>query len=143
MAESIGFILGEYTIPAHLPIIYITDSNNARTLQRRVRHINNYTHRQRVRQIKQGTSGHQKTNSHTIHSGCTPKGRNYAGPGPSFHTNRPDPLRTTYTSTPIIAALQMIYPLLTPPYPLHQIYSLLQPLPITPDHISTHPCMTS
>ncbi len=54
MAESIGFILGEYTIPAHLPIIYITDSNNARTLQRRVRHINNYTHRQRVRQIKQG-----------------------------------------------------------------------------------------
>jgi hypothetical protein len=54
MAESIGFILGEYTIPAHLPIIYITDSNNDRTLQRRVRHINNYTHRQRVRQTKQG-----------------------------------------------------------------------------------------
>jgi hypothetical protein len=54
MAESIGFILGEYTILAHLPIIYITDSNNARTLQRRVRHINNYTHRQRVWQNKQG-----------------------------------------------------------------------------------------
>jgi hypothetical protein len=34
MAESIRFILGDYTIPAHIPVIYITDSNNARTLQR-------------------------------------------------------------------------------------------------------------
>jgi hypothetical protein len=32
MAESIDFILGEYTIPSDLPIIYITDSNNARVL---------------------------------------------------------------------------------------------------------------
>jgi hypothetical protein len=37
MAETIGFILGEYTIPSDLPILYITDSNNARTLQWRVK----------------------------------------------------------------------------------------------------------
>jgi hypothetical protein len=54
MAESIGFILGEYTIPAQLPIIYITDTNNARTLQRGARQMDDYTHRQRVWQIKQG-----------------------------------------------------------------------------------------
>ena len=33
MTESLGFIIGEYTIPPDLPTIYITDSNNARTLQ--------------------------------------------------------------------------------------------------------------
>jgi hypothetical protein len=31
MAESLGFIIGEYTIPGNFPVIYITDSNNART----------------------------------------------------------------------------------------------------------------
>jgi len=35
MAESLGFIIGEYIIPPDLPIIYITDSNNARTLQKK------------------------------------------------------------------------------------------------------------
>jgi len=34
MAEAMGFIIGEYTIPANLPVIYITDSNNARSLQK-------------------------------------------------------------------------------------------------------------
>jgi hypothetical protein len=29
MAETLGFIIGEYTIPVDMPIIYITDSNNA------------------------------------------------------------------------------------------------------------------
>jgi hypothetical protein len=33
MAEALGFIIGEYTVPPDLPIIYITDSNNAWTLQ--------------------------------------------------------------------------------------------------------------
>jgi len=28
MAETLGFIIGEYSIPSDLPIIYITDSNN-------------------------------------------------------------------------------------------------------------------
>jgi hypothetical protein len=34
MAKTIGFILGDYTVPPNIPVIYITDSNNARTLQR-------------------------------------------------------------------------------------------------------------
>jgi hypothetical protein len=29
MAEAIGFLLGEYTISSTIPIIYVTDSNNA------------------------------------------------------------------------------------------------------------------
>jgi hypothetical protein len=31
MAEAIGLILGDYTIHHDMPVIYITDSNNART----------------------------------------------------------------------------------------------------------------
>ena len=54
MAESIGLILGEYTIPSNLPVIYILDSNNARTLQRKICHLDDYTHRQKIRNIKQG-----------------------------------------------------------------------------------------
>jgi len=33
MAEALGFIIGDYTIPHNMPVIYITDSDNARTLQ--------------------------------------------------------------------------------------------------------------
>ena len=54
MAESLDFIIGEYTIPSELPIIFITDSNNARTLQRNVKFSKSFTHRKRVRVIKQG-----------------------------------------------------------------------------------------
>jgi hypothetical protein len=54
MAEAIGFILGEYTIPSDLPIIYITDSNNARVLQRRIKNEEDLTHRNMVRCVKQG-----------------------------------------------------------------------------------------
>ena len=53
MAEAIGFILGDYTIPADLPVIYITDSNNARTLQRKIKCGDTLTHRQKVRQVMQ------------------------------------------------------------------------------------------
>ena len=54
MAEALGFIIGEYTIPPDLPVIYITDSNNARTLQRNVKNKAKFTHRQMVRCVKQG-----------------------------------------------------------------------------------------
>jgi hypothetical protein len=54
MAESIGLILGEYTIPSDLPVIYILDSNNSRTLQRKLCHLDEYTHRETVRNIRQG-----------------------------------------------------------------------------------------
>jgi hypothetical protein len=54
MAESMGFLLGEYTIPPGLPIIYITDSNNARTLQRNIKNSANFTHQQMIRHVKQG-----------------------------------------------------------------------------------------
>ncbi len=54
MAESIGFIIGEYTIPAELPVIYITDSNNARTLQQSIASLKKFTHRKQVRHVKQG-----------------------------------------------------------------------------------------
>ena len=37
-----------------MPIIYITDSNNARTLQQNVRFKNKFTHRKMIRQVKQG-----------------------------------------------------------------------------------------
>jgi hypothetical protein len=53
MAETLGFILGEYTKPTHLPILYITDSNNARSLQRRVKCKQDFTHRQLVCTVKQ------------------------------------------------------------------------------------------
>jgi hypothetical protein len=54
MAEALGFIIGEYTIPPDFPVIYITDSNNARTLQRNVKIKENFTHRQLVRCVRQG-----------------------------------------------------------------------------------------
>lgn len=54
MAESLGLILGEYTIPSDLPVIYITDSNNARTLQRNIKHKHKFTHRKYVRCVQQG-----------------------------------------------------------------------------------------
>ena len=54
MAEALGFIIGEYTIPPEFPIIYITDSNNARTLQRNVRNRDSFTHRKLIRCVKQG-----------------------------------------------------------------------------------------
>jgi hypothetical protein len=54
MAESLGLILGEYTIPSGLPVIYILDSNNSRTLQRKLCHLDEYTHRETVRNIRQG-----------------------------------------------------------------------------------------
>ena len=44
MAETMGFIIGEYTIPADVPVMYITDSNNARTLQCNLKNINDLTH---------------------------------------------------------------------------------------------------
>jgi hypothetical protein len=49
MARAIGFIIGEYNIPAELPIIYITDSNNARSLQKRIRNRGDFMHRKMVR----------------------------------------------------------------------------------------------
>ena len=54
MAEALGFIIGEYTIPAEIPVIYVTDSNNARCLQKRIRNSDTYTDRKIVRSIKQG-----------------------------------------------------------------------------------------
>jgi hypothetical protein len=48
MAESIGFILGEYTIPAEIPVIYITDSNNARALQRNITSLKDFAHHKQV-----------------------------------------------------------------------------------------------
>jgi len=42
------------TIPAELPIIHVTDSNNARSLQKRFRNSDTFTHRKIVRSIKQG-----------------------------------------------------------------------------------------
>jgi len=54
MAETLGIIIGEYTIPSDMPVIYITDSNNARTLHRNLKQGEAFTHRQRIRHIKQG-----------------------------------------------------------------------------------------
>ncbi len=54
MAEALGFIIGEYSIPSDLPIIYITDSNNARTLQQNLKNGDKFTHRKMIRCIKQG-----------------------------------------------------------------------------------------
>ena len=49
-----GLILGEYTIPSNMPVIYILDSNNARTLQRKLCNLDAYTHREKIRNIQQG-----------------------------------------------------------------------------------------
>jgi hypothetical protein len=49
-----GFIIGEYTIPSDTPIIYITDSNNARTLQWNIKNSHKFTHRKMIRGVKQG-----------------------------------------------------------------------------------------
>jgi len=54
MAETLGFIIGEYSIPSDLPIIFITDSNNARTLQRNLKNNDSFTHRKLICQVKQG-----------------------------------------------------------------------------------------
>ena len=54
MAESLSFIIGEYTIPTDFPIIYITDSNNARALQKRAHNSHYFTHWKKVRCVKQG-----------------------------------------------------------------------------------------
>jgi len=54
MAETLGFIIGEYSIPSDLPIIFITNSNNARTLQRNLKNNDSFTHRKLIRQVKQG-----------------------------------------------------------------------------------------
>jgi len=54
MAEALGFIIGDYTIPHNMPVIYITDSDNARTLQRNISRKSQFTHRHLIRQIKQG-----------------------------------------------------------------------------------------
>jgi hypothetical protein len=54
MAETCGLLLGEYTVPANMPIIYITDSNNARTLQRNLKNSITFTHRKMIRTVKQG-----------------------------------------------------------------------------------------
>jgi hypothetical protein len=53
-AEAIGFVLGAYTAPTHMPVLYVTDSNNARTLQQNIKFLHHYTHRQQIRKIKQG-----------------------------------------------------------------------------------------
>lgn len=46
MANALCFIIGEYTIPLDLPIIYVTDSNNSRTLQ--CKNGNKFTHHQGI-----------------------------------------------------------------------------------------------
>ncbi len=55
MAETLGFIIREYTTPSDLPIIYITDSKNERTLQRELKKSDELTHRKKKRQAKQDT----------------------------------------------------------------------------------------
>jgi hypothetical protein len=37
-----------------LPAINITDSNNARTLQRNIKNIEEFTHQKKIRKLKQG-----------------------------------------------------------------------------------------
>jgi hypothetical protein len=54
MAETMEFIIGEYTIPSDTPIIYITDSSNARMLQRNIKNSHKFTHHKMIRGIKQG-----------------------------------------------------------------------------------------
>jgi hypothetical protein len=54
MAEVLGLILGEYMIPSEMPVIFITDSENARTLQRNIRNKSQHTHRAYIQRVKQG-----------------------------------------------------------------------------------------
>jgi hypothetical protein len=54
MAEAIGFIMGEYMIPTDLPLLFITDSNNAHTLRRNISNKDQFTHRAFIRKVKQG-----------------------------------------------------------------------------------------
>jgi hypothetical protein len=54
IAELLGFILGAYTVPPNIPVLYVTDSNNARTLQCNVTNLQLFTHRKIVRKVKQG-----------------------------------------------------------------------------------------
>jgi hypothetical protein len=44
----------DYTIPSDWPIISITDSNNVRTLQKKIRNPEDLTHRKMIRRMKQG-----------------------------------------------------------------------------------------
>jgi hypothetical protein len=48
MAEAVGFIIGAYTVPTNIPIIFITDSNNAHTLQRNTKHLDQFTHQKQI-----------------------------------------------------------------------------------------------
>jgi hypothetical protein len=54
MAEAIGFIMGEYMIPTDLPLLFITDSNNAHTLRRNISNKDQFTHQAFIRKVKQG-----------------------------------------------------------------------------------------
>jgi hypothetical protein len=54
MAEALSFILAEYTVPPDIPVIYITDSDNTRTLQRNLKFHDQFTHRKLIRYVKQG-----------------------------------------------------------------------------------------
>jgi hypothetical protein len=56
IAEAYGFLLAEYTIPINCPVIYITDSQNARGMHYNIIHRDSLTHRQRIRQLGQGIS---------------------------------------------------------------------------------------
>ena len=49
-----GFVIGAHTIPPKTPILYVTDSNTARALQRNIINIHQFTHRKKVRKVKQG-----------------------------------------------------------------------------------------
>ena len=53
MAEAVGLIIGDYMIPLDIPIIYITDSENVRTLQRNIKNKGLFTHQTLIRKIKQ------------------------------------------------------------------------------------------
>jgi len=48
MAEAIGCIIREYTILSDFPILHITDSNNARTLQQNMKFCEKITHRKQI-----------------------------------------------------------------------------------------------
>jgi hypothetical protein len=54
MAQAIGFIIGEYTIPSDLSIIYVTDSISASTLQHNLKNGDKFTDLKMIRCIKQG-----------------------------------------------------------------------------------------
>jgi len=56
MAETLGLIIADYSIPHKHPTIIITDSQNARTLQRNLFFQDNFTHRQLTRKLRFGIS---------------------------------------------------------------------------------------